>query len=49
MVVHVLHRDPAPHANHKCFNLALVLAAGDAEIPVLPPVLAPGVCRNLSK
>lgn len=49
MAVHVLHRDSAPHANHKCFDLALVLATSDAEITVLPPVLSPGVCSNLKK
>lgn len=49
MRLHVLHRDPAPHADHKGLDLALVLAAGDAEITVLPPVLAPGVCSNLKK
>lgn len=49
MAVHVLHRDPAPHANHKRFDLALVLATGDAEIALLPPVLSPGVCSNLNK
>lgn len=48
-VMHVLHRDSAPHANHKCFDLALVLATGDAEIAVLAPVLSPGVCSNLKK
>lgn len=49
MAAHVLHGDPAPHANHKRFDLALVLAAGNAEIPLLPPVLSPGVCRYLEK
>lgn len=49
MAAHVLHGDPAPHANDKRFDLAFVLATGDAEIPVLPPVLSPGVCRYLKK
>lgn len=49
VAVHVLHRDSAPHANHKRFDLALVLAAGDAEVTVLSPVLSPGVCSNLTK
>lgn len=47
--MHVLHRDSAPHADHKCFDLALVLATGDAEVSVLPPVLSPGVCSDLKK
>lgn len=46
MVVHVLHRDPAPHADHKCFDLTLVFPAGDAEVAVLSPVLSPGVGSN---
>lgn len=49
MAVHVLHRDSPPHANHKCFDLALVLATGDAEVTVLSPILSPGVCSNLKK
>lgn len=49
MVVHVLHRDPAPHANHKCFNLTLVVPAGDAEVAVLSPVLSPGVGSDLER
>lgn len=49
MAVHVLHRDSAPHANHKRFDFALVVAAGDAEVTVLSPVLSPGVCSNLKK
>lgn len=47
MVVHVLHRDPAPHADHKRFDLALVFAASDAEVTVLAPVLSPGVGSDL--
>lgn len=47
MAVHVLHGDPAPHADHKCFNLALVGAASDAEEAVLAPVLPPGVGGDL--
>lgn len=47
MVVHVLHRDPAPSADHKCFNLTLVFPAGDAEVAVLSPVLSPGVGSDL--
>lgn len=47
MVVHVLHRDPAPRADHKCFNLTLVFPAGDAEVAVLSPVLSPGVGSDL--
>lgn len=46
VVVHVLHRDPAPHTDHKCFNLALVGPASDAEVAVLSPVLSPGVGRD---
>lgn len=49
VAVHVLHRDSAPHADHKRFDLALVVAAGDAEVTVLSPVLSPGVCSNLTK
>lgn len=49
MAMHVLHRDSAPHANHKRFDLALVLATSDAEITVLPPVLSPRVCSNLKQ
>lgn len=46
MVVHVLHCDPAPHTNHKRFNLTLVVPASDAEVAVLSPVLSPGVGSN---
>lgn len=49
MVVHVLHRDPAPHADHKRFDLALVFAASDAEVTVLAPVLSPGVGSGLKE
>lgn len=49
MIVHVLHRDPAPHANHKCFNLALIVPTSDAEVAVLSPVLPPGVGSNLER
>lgn len=49
VAVHVLHGDPAPHANHKGFDLALVGAASDAEVAVLAPVLPPGVGGNLQK
>lgn len=49
MVVHVLHCDPAPHSNHKCFNLTLVVPTSDTEVAVLPPVLSPGVGSNLKK
>lgn len=48
-VVHVLHRDPAPHADHKRFDLALVFAAGDAEVTVLAPVPSPGVGSDLKE
>lgn len=48
-VVHVLHRDPAPHTDHKCFNLTLIVPASDAEVTILSPVLSPGVCRNLER
>lgn len=47
VVVHVLHRDSAPHTNHKCFNLTFVVPASDAEVSVLSPVLSPGVCSGL--
>lgn len=43
MVVHVLHCNSAPHADHKCFNLALIVPTGDTEVAVLSPVLSPGV------
>lgn len=46
VVVHVLHRDPAPHTDHKRFDLALVFPTSDAEIAVLSPVLSPGVGSN---
>lgn len=49
MVVHVLHRDPAPHTDHKCFNLTLIVPASDAEVAVLSPVLSPGVGSDLKK
>lgn len=49
MVVHVLHCDPAPHSNHKCFNLALIAPTSDTEVTVLSPVLSPGVGSNLEK
>lgn len=49
MVVHVLHRDPAPHADHKRFDLTLVFAASDAEVAVLAPVLSPGVGSGLKE
>lgn len=49
MVVHVLHRDPAPDANHKGFNLALVAPASNAEVAVLSPVLSPGVGSDLKR
>lgn len=49
MVVHVLHRDPAPHPDHKRFDLALVFAASDAEVAVLTPVLSPGVGSGLKE
>lgn len=49
MALHVLHRDPAPHADHERLDLALVLAAGDAEVPALPPVLSPGVGGDLER
>lgn len=49
MALHVLHRDAAPHANHKCFNLTLVVPTSDAEVAVLSPVLPPGVGSNLNK
>ena len=47
-VVHVLHRDPPPHADHKGFNLTLILATSDAKVAVLAPVLPPRVGRNLT-
>lgn len=47
VAVHVLHGDPAPHANHKCFDLALVGATSDAKVAVLAPVLPPGVGGDL--
>lgn len=49
VVVHVLHRDPAPHANHKCFNLTFIVPASDTEVAVLSPVLSPGVGSNLER
>lgn len=49
MVVHVLHRDPAPHADHKRFDLALVFTTSDAEVTVLAPVLSPGVGSGLKE
>lgn len=49
MVVHVLHRDPAPDADHKRFDLALVFAASDAEVTILAPVLSPGVGSGLKE
>ena len=48
LVVHVLHRDPPPNADHKGFNLALVFAASDAEVAVLAPALPPGVGSDLT-
>lgn len=47
MFVHVLHRDPAPHSNHKCLNLTLILPTSDTEETILSPVLPPGVGSNL--
>lgn len=49
MVVHVLHRDPAPGADHKCFYLTLVGPTSDAKEAVLSPVLSPGVRSNLKR
>lgn len=49
MAVHVLHGDPAPHADHKRFDFALVGAASDAEEAVLAPVLPPGVGGDLQR
>lgn len=47
VAVHVLHGDPAPHANHKGLDLALVGATSNAEEAVLAPVLPPGVGGDL--
>lgn len=49
VAVHVLHGDPAPHADHERFDLALVGATSDAEEAVLAPVLPPGVGGDLQK
>lgn len=49
MVVHVLHRDPAPHTDHKRFNLTLIVPASDTEVAVLSPVLPPGVGSDLKR
>lgn len=46
-VVHVLQRDPAPHADHKCFDLTFIVPTSDAEVAILSPVLPPGVGSNL--
>lgn len=46
VVVHVLHRDPAPHTDHKRLDLTLIFPTSDAEIAVLSPVLSPGVGSN---
>lgn len=47
MIVHVLHGDSAPHADHERFDLALVVPASDAEVAVLSPVLSPRVGSDL--
>lgn len=47
VILHVLHSDSAPDANHKCFDLALIFSPNDAEVAVLAPVLSPGVGSNL--
>ena len=47
MIVHVFHCDSSPHTNHKCFNLALIVPPGDAEVAILSPVLPPGVSSKL--
>lgn len=49
MVVHVLHRDPAPHADYKCLDFTLVVSTSDTEVAVLTPILSPGVGSNLKK
>lgn len=49
MAVHVLHCYPAPHSNHKCFNLTLIAPTSNTEETILSPVLSPGVCSNLWK
>lgn len=46
MVVHVLHRDPAPHADYKCLDFTLVVSTSDTEVAVLTPILSPGVGSN---
>lgn len=45
--VHVLHVYSSPHTDNKRFDLAFVLTPSDAEVPVLTPVLPPGVGGNL--
>jgi len=45
--LHVFHCDSSPHTNHKCFNLALIVPPGDAEVAILSPVLPPGVSSKL--
>lgn len=47
MTEHVLHVYSSPHTDDKRFDLALVLTASDAKVPVLTPVLPPGVGSNL--
>lgn len=49
MVVHVLHRDPAPHADHKRFNLTLIVPTSNTEVAILSPVLSPRVGSNLKR
>ncbi len=49
MVVHVLHCDSAPHADHKCLDLTLVFPTCDAEVAILSPVLSPGVGSDLRR
>lgn len=49
VAVHVLHGDPAPHADHERFDLALVGATSDAEEAVLAPALPPGVGGDLQE
>lgn len=47
VIVHVLHCDSAPRADHKCLNLALILPTCNAEEAIFSPVLPPGVSSNL--
>lgn len=43
VVVHVLHCNPAPHANHESFDFTLIISTSDTEVTIFSPVLSPGV------